>query len=442
MPVERDTHMAHPSDQKAEDWNGTRVLGVTLSALAIIFDGFDNQALGLAVAGIAREWHVAASALAPASFMSLAGMTVGTAIAGMLGDRLGRRKMMIASVAMFGLFTLATALATNIESLTLIRFLTGLGLGGAMPNATALAAEFSPVRARPFAVTATIVCVPLGGVLGGMVAANILPTHGWRAMFLVAGAIPCMLALALALWLPESPSFLALKAAKQEDGAAIVPQSRHGMGQLFSPALLRDTVGLWAAFFLCLIAVYTTFSWLPATLASAGFDQKTASLGLASFNFGGVAGALLAAVLIGRLGSRVTMTSLAAIGAMIATLALLAGTGGLSRTGLLMVLTALGFTVNGVQTTMFALASHVYPSAMRTTGVGAALGFGRVGAMASSLAGFYLLSSGSTVGFFTLLALAMTGCAVALAVIVQHIPSARAENRSARHAEAMAAPRH
>jgi len=176
-------------------------------------------------------------------------------------------------------------------------------------------------------------------------------------------------------------------------------------------------------------------------LLVSAISQKTASLGLASFNFGGVAGALLAALVIGRLGSRVTMPGLAAIGAAIATLTLLAGTASLSRTGLLVVLTALGFTVNGVQTTMFALASHVYPSAMRTTGVGAALGFGRVGAMASSLAGFYLLSSGSTVGFFTLLALAMAGSGVALAVIVQHIPSAKAANRSSPHAEALAAPR-
>ncbi|MBB3957743.1 MFS transporter [Novosphingobium sediminicola] len=435
MPVERETQGAIQPDQTSDNWNSVRVLGVTLSALAIIFDGFDNQALGLAVAGIAREWNIAPSALAPASFMSLAGMTAGTAIAGLLGDRFGRRMMMIASVALFGLFTLTTALAANIESLTLIRFLTGLGLGGAMPNATALAAEFSPTRARPFAVTATIVCVPLGGVLGGMVAADILPTHGWRAMFLVAGAIPCALAFALFVWLPESPSFLKAAAARPKAGSESLPTTREkgaNIGQLFAPEFLRDTIGLWAAFFLCLIAVYTTFSWLPATLASAGFDQKTASLGLASFNFGGVAGALLAALFIGRLGSRVTMTSLAAIGAAIAAMTLIAGTENLSRTGLLTILTALGFTVNGVQTTMFALASHVYPSRMRTTGVGAALGFGRVGAMASSLAGVYLLSSGNTVGFFTLLALAMAGSGVALITIGHHIPSHRSAHRMQR----------
>lgn len=425
MLIERETSGAIRADRAAEQWNSTRILGVTLSALAIIFDGFDNQALGLAVAAISREWGIVPSALAPASFMSLAGMTAGTAIAGILGDRFGRRIMMIASVALFGVFTLATTLATNVESLTFIRFLTGLGLGGAMPNATALAAEFSPKRARAFAVTATIVCVPLGGVLGGMVAAGILPAHGWRAMFLVAGAIPCVLALTLFVWLPESPSFPAARVMNETEPLLTAQKEPASIRQVFAPEFLRDTMGLWSAFFLCLIAVYTTFSWLPATLASAGFDQKTSSLGLASFNFGGVAGALFAAVLIGRLGSRITMTGLAGFGAAIAASALIAGTGALSRTSLLIVLTALGFTVNGVQTTMFALASHVYPSRLRSTGVGAALGFGRVGAMTSSLAGFYLLSSGNTTGFFTLLALAMAGSGLALATIGHHIPPAR-----------------
>jgi len=407
------------SSRSDDSWTALKAAGVLLAALSIIFDGFDNQALGLAIASIAREWSVTPSSFAPVSFIGLAGMTIGTAIAGVLGDRFGRRAMMIASVGLFGLFTLSTTLVHSMEMLTLVRFLTGLGLGGAMPNATALAAEFSPARARPLTVTATIVCVPLGGLLGGMVAAAILPAHGWRAMFLVAGAAPIALAAALALWLPESPRYLAEKAAPQPAGAG----EKSNVAQLFTAGLGRDTVSVWAAFFLCLIAVYTTFSWLPATLSGAGFDQKTASLGLASFNFGGVAGALLAAVVITRIGSRLTMTALAIAGVIIAGLVLMVGASQLSHTLLLVALAALGFTVNGVQTTLFALASHIYPARIRATGVGAALGFGRVGAMASSLAGAYVLASGNTVGFFTILGLAMAGTTIALLAVSRHIPA-------------------
>lgn len=405
-------------------WTRAKVTGVILAALAIIFDGLDNQALGLAVASIANEWSVSPSAFAPVAFIGLVGMTIGTVIAGTLGDRFGRRTMMIASVTVFGLFTLSTTLVTGLNQLMLVQFLAGLGLGGAMPNATALAAEFSPRRLRPMTVTATIVCVPLGGLLAGLVSAAVQPLYGWRAMFIVAGAAPLVLGVALWLWLPESPSFL--NAAKgNNDPAEAAPAVKPGYSELFGAGLARNTAGAWTSFFLCLIAVYATFSWLPATLSGAGFDQRTASLGLASFNFGGVAGALLAAMVITRAGSRRVMPVLAAIGAAVAGAVLLADAGQLSSQIMLVALAALGFTINGVQTTLFALASHIYPARIRATGVGAALGFGRVGAMVSSLAGAFILGSGSTFGFFAILALAMAGTTFALLTITNHIPPDR-----------------
>ncbi|MEP7222867.1 MAG: MFS transporter [Novosphingobium sp.] len=405
-------------------WTAVKAAGVALAALSIVFDGFDNQALGLAISAISREWAISPKSFTTVSFIGLAGMTVGTAIAGMLGDRLGRRLMMIASVTLFGLFTMSTALAQNMETLIIIRFLTGLGLGGAMPNATALAAELSPVRARPLTVTATIVCVPLGGLLAGVVAAAILPGHGWRTMFVLAGALPLILAIALWLRLPESPRFLAEKQNGADNPAnEKADEDRPGFTKLFGAGYARDTLAVWAAFFLCLIAVYATFSWLPATLSGAGFDQKTASLGLASFNFGGVAGAVLAAVVITRIGSRRAMTGLATLGVVVAGIVLINGTGKLTPTTVLIALAALGFTINGVQTTLFALASHIYPARIRSTGVGAALSFGRVGAMASSLAGGFILGGGNTTGYFMVLAVAMAGTVVALLAISNHIPA-------------------
>lgn len=420
----------HGVRDDTDQWSRQKIAGVFLAALAIIFDGFDNQALGLAVASIARDWAVAPASFAGVAFVGLAGMTVGTAIAGVLGDRFGRRTMMICSVALFGALTVSTAFVGSMAELTAVRFLTGLGLGGAMPNATALAAEFSPTRARPMAVTVTIVCVPLGGLLGGLVAATILPEHGWRAMFAVAGVAPLILAGVLWLYLPESPRFLAAQQEASPDGAAASRAGPSALGQLFDREFRTDTLAVWAAFFLCLIAVYTAFSWLPATLSGAGFDQKTASLGLASFNFGGVAGALIAAAVITRLGSRRAMSALACVGVAIAALVLLINAGSLTHAALMAALGILGFSVNGVQTTLFALASHIYPARIRATGVGAALGFGRVGAMASSLAGSFLLAGGNTSAFFLVLALAMGGTVIALLCITRHIPAGAAVDRS------------
>src|SRR5689334_16431008 len=166
-------------------WSAYQKWITALAALAIIFDGFDIQILGFAIPSLMREWHVARSDFGPVLALGLAGMAVGGPVAGYFGDRVGRRNALVASVAIFGLATVATAFVNGFVGLALLRVLTGMGTGGAVPNAGTLTAEYAPLRRRPMAVKLTLVCVPLGGMLGGLLAAQVLPRFGWRGLYLV-----------------------------------------------------------------------------------------------------------------------------------------------------------------------------------------------------------------------------------------------------------------
>jgi len=190
-------------------WSTYQKLLIALTALAIIFDGFDIQILGFAIPSLIREWHVARADFGAVLAVGLAGMAIGGAVAGHCGDRLGRRAALISSVALFGPATIATAFVHGFAGLTLCRFLTGMGTGGAVPNASALAAEFAPRRWRSTAVKLTLVCVPLGGMLGGLLAAWALPKFGWRGLYAMGGALPLLFATILWAFLAESPRFLA-----------------------------------------------------------------------------------------------------------------------------------------------------------------------------------------------------------------------------------------
>ena len=385
---------------------------VALAALAIVFDGFDNQVLGFATPALIKAWGITKGQMAPVAAIGLIGMTIGTMIAGVLGDRFGRRTMLIASVMLFGAMTCLIGFTGDLWQLGALRFLSGLGLGGAMPNATAIAAEYTPARRRALAVTLTIVCIPLGGLVAGLIARTILPGMGWQALFFVAGALPLVVGLILLAALPESPSFTA--------GAP--PRQKAGLADLFGPAILRDTLALWSAFFACLLAVYAVFSWAPTMLTEAGFPPATASDGLSAFNLGGVGGAVLAAGFIMQIGSRRSLLTLSAIALIIAAFSAVwvVGSGDAGRA--VLALGALGFAINGVQTTLFAVAAHVYPEEIRATGVGAALGIGRIGAVLSTFLGAAALSAGGGSGYFALIAVAMAVTLVSLAILTRHIP--------------------
>lgn len=430
-------------------WGGFQKRVLALTAAAVVFDGLDNQLIGFAAPALIRDWGISKADLVPIIAASLIAMTVGTAIAGFVADRIGRRPTLITSVALFGVASAAIALAPNLTVLLVLRLIAALGLGGAMPTATALVAEFTPKRNRSLAVTLGIVCVPLGGLLGGMLSAAILPGFGWRALFLIGGLLPLVAALVFAFALPESPEILLTRGREAEVRAllhrsgvtiasdvALVAGSadtdrdpskgkERGLSALFASGYARDTILIWLAFFCCLLAVYSVFNWAPTYLADRGLDLRMASTGLAAFNFGGIAGAIACGWLIDRFGSRWPLSTLSALAVLVGLVVVVHPLGGGASTELIMVLFgALGFAINGVQTTLFALAASLYPATARATGVGMALGVGRLGAVLSSAAGAAAIAMGGS-SYFALIAIAMAGALFSVVLLRRHTPPAR-----------------
>jgi AAHS family 4-hydroxybenzoate transporter-like MFS transporter len=424
------------------DWSARQKLFVLVTALTIVFDGIDNQLLGVAVPAMMREWSLPRGDFAPVLAAGMIGMMSGGAIAGIVGDRFGRRIALIGSVLVFGVLTGAVAIVDNLWALGALRFFAGLGLGGAMPNAAALASEYVPRRHRPFAITLTIVCVPLGGTLAASGAAILLPILGWRALFAIGGAMPLVIAAVLNRFLPESPRFLARRPDRWPELAAILRRIGHdvphgsefvdrseqvivktSVASLFVPEFRRDTLALWGAMFACMLAVYTAFNWVPTMLTGAGLAISVASNGLAAFNLGGVAGAIGGGLVIMRIGSRPTMLTMAA-GAIAGAL-LLAATPIAAASATLPIVVMLGFTgglINAIQTTLYALAAHVYPTTVRATGVGTAVAFGRIGGVLSTFAGAWALDAGGSRAFFTLMGTSMTVVFICLALVKRHVP--------------------
>ncbi|MGH9176889.1 MAG: MFS transporter, partial [Vicinamibacterales bacterium] len=328
--------------------------------------------------------------------------------------------------------------------LGMLRLLAGVGLGGAIPNAAALTAEYVPLGHRPLAVTLTIVCVPVGGTLAGLLAAPLLTAFGWRSLFLVGGTAPILAAILLLWLLPESPRFLVrhpdrwpqLVRVLHRLGHAVPPspifadasnqsRERASIGALLSPGFAHDTAALWSAFSSCLLAVYLAFNWVPATLTSTGLDVGTASRGLAAFNFGGIAGAIAGALMTTRFGSKASLVMLAAGAAAAGLITASMPIGGGSPAALIIAMLAvMGALVNGMQVGLYALATHIYPTSLRATGVGTAVSVGRFGAILSTYLGAWALDLGGTRFFFASVALAMVVAMISVVVLRNHVPKA------------------
>ncbi len=423
-------------------WTTYQKLLILGTALTIILDGVDNQLLGNAVPSLMKEWGLARGAFSTALAMSPFGMMIGGAVGGMLGDRIGRRTALLFSMLSFAALTLAISTVNGLAMLAVLRFIAGVGLGGAMPNAAALASEYVPRRQRPFAVTLTIVCIPLGGSLAAYLSARVLPIYGWRSLFVLGGTIPIVLALVLFKILPESPRFLASRrerwseliamlrrighdvpsdATFVEAGGAQVSKSKASMKDLFSPEFRRDTLGLFGSFFFCLLVNYVGILLLVVTLTGAGFTQPAASNSLFWWNNGGVAGAILGALLIQRMGSRITMLGLSAIAIASAFIVASMPIDPQNGSTLLIMFILLGGSLNAVQTTMYALAANVYPTEIRGTGIGTAVAVGRIGNVLASYTGNYAYSLGKEPAFFSTFGIGMVIVFLSLAVIRRHI---------------------
>lgn len=433
-------------------WSGYQKLLIFATALTIILDGIDNQIIGPTIPALMKEWNLPRGAFQNVLAAGPFGMMFGGLFGGMLGDRVGRRNALLGSVISFAVITLGISFVHSVDALVVLRFLAGLGLGGAMPNAAVLASEYVPRAKRALAVTVTIVCVPLGGTLAAYTAGPVIDGSGWRTLFQLAGILPVIVGLSLFFVLPESPKYLAGRRERwpelrrllgrfghniPEDASFVVADSagkkKVSIGSLFQGSYLRDTVGLFGSFFFCLMANYISISWLVTFLRDEkGFAQTPAGNILTGYNLGGVAGALFAAVVIQRFGSRFSMLALcvmsAAGGILLgfmqldpkATVFLHIPVLKLDVTALFLMVAITGGLMNAVQTTMYALAAHVYPTEIRATGVGIAVAVGRVGHVLSAYAGAWAMNGGQ-VRYFGSWAIGMVIVFCTLAVVGRHI---------------------
>lgn len=416
---------------------------VLLAALAVIFDGCDTQMIGFAIPVLIKEWGITRNDFAPVVAAGLVGMAIGSACAGLLADRFGRRWAVIGSVLVFGIATGAISLSPNVTVIALLRLVAGLGIGGAVPTCATLTAEYTPARFRTIAITITILCIPLGGMFAGLFSSVILGTHGWRMLFLTGGILPLVLAIVLLLALPESPRFLSRRPhrwgeltrllgrmARHVPGDAEFVDAREqnaerhvGFTALFKDGRAPDTIAIWCAFFMCLLAVYAAFSWLPTMLANEGLSVQKAGYGLTLYNLGGALGALTVAVVIARFGSRVPLI-VCCLGATVSVWLLMTVNVAQHVTATMVGLFAHGLFVNAVQVAMVALCAHVYPTGVRATGTASAFSFGRVGSIISAFAGAAVITAGGASSYLLMLGVAMAVVLIALALVRQHIPRA------------------
>jgi len=339
----------------------------------VLLDGVDTAAIGYLAPALMAEWGVQKAQLGPVLGAALAGLTCGSLAAGPLADRFGRRRPILAAVLLFGLASIGAACAADLAQLTAWRFVTGIGLGAAMPNAVTLMSETCPAARRATLTNAMFCGFPLGAALGGVLAAWMVPHWGWRSVLLAGGFAPLLLAAALAAWLPESPRFA--QAAGHPDGAGGA-----GLALVLAPRYRLGTVMLWLAYFMGLVIFYSLVNWMPVLFREAGLAPRQATLVAALFPLGGIG-----AVAFGWLMDRYDGDRIIAAGFALTALAVFAIGQVVDHLGLLVpaVLVA-GILMNTAQSSLPALAAGFYPTPCRASGVAWMLGIGRLGGIAGS----------------------------------------------------------
>lgn len=377
--------------------------------LVVTLDGFDTASIGFIAPAIRQEWQLDAAHLAPLFGAGLLGLTLGALMFGPLADRFGRKNIMWLSVAFFGLMSILSAFSTDMTTLTALRFLTGLGLGGAMPNAITLTSEFVPARRRAGLVTLMFCGFTLGSALGGVVSAQWVPTIGWQGILILGGVLPLALSVVLIFILPESPRYRVLRnqqpekvgevlskiTGKNYDGVHFyldeqqVRQEKSAVTTLFAAGVMPVTLLLWCVFFMSLLIIYSLSSWLPTMLNSGGIDLQHAAWVTTAFQIGGTAGALLLGQLMDRFNPYWTLAISYALGAVFIVL-ISVSEGSLLAMSLAVFGTGIG--ISGSQVGLNALTASLYPTRCRATGVSWSNAAGRCGAIVGSLSGGMMLA--------------------------------------------------
>jgi AAHS family 4-hydroxybenzoate transporter-like MFS transporter len=419
----------------AHRFSGFQWLIFALCFVIVLLDGFDTAAIGYLAPSLVTEWGLSKLALAPVLSAALFGLAGGALCAGPLGDRFGRKLVLVNSVLLFGLACLGSSQAGDLTSLTVLRFVTGLGLGAAMPNAVTLMSEFCPDGKRATLTNAMFCGFPLGAAFGGFLAAWMIPLWGWRSVLLLGGIVPLVLVALMIILLPESIRYMVAKRqasekirsvlmrispeavdatsfAMTERAAAVEGQS--GAAVVVSRSYVVGTAMLWLAYFMGLVIFYALINWMPVLFKDAGMDPRTATLISALFPLGGVG-----AIFFGWLMDRYNPNWIIAIGYALTALSVFAIGQAIGSPGLLVVVVFVaGTLMNTAQSSMPALAAAYYPTQGRATGIAWMLGVGRFG----GIAGSYLVAelTALQLGFAAVFSIvAIAGVIAALALIVK-----------------------
>jgi len=359
------------------------------------------------VPSLTHAWNLPGPAFTQAFLWSSIGIMVGALSAGPIGDRVGRKPLLLASLTIFGVASLLSAFAGSLLVLSILRFFTGMGIGGAFPGAATLTGDYAPRRLRATMIMVTFTGAPIGGVLCGQRAGVLLPGFGWPSIFLVGGVVPLLLVLALELWLPESPRFLVAKGRLSPRQTALLQRLDISPGEaaaegidlapgnpipmLFARGYALQTVLLWVVFFCSLMNLFLFVYWLPEVLHLTGMTPAEAARATSFRELGAILAVLYLGLLIDRFGPERALALHYAAGVVfIAAIALLA----MPYLILALVIFFSGMTIIGSQTGANATCGKLYPARMRTSGLGWALGIGRLGGIAAPALGGYLLALG------------------------------------------------
>jgi AAHS family 4-hydroxybenzoate transporter-like MFS transporter len=405
---------------------------IVICAMVAVVDGFDTQSIALVAPAIATAWHVVPSSFGRVFGAGLFGSLVGALVFGMCGDRFGRRPALLAAVALFAATTSITPFTSSLPALVIVRLATGFGLGGALPGIISLTSEYAPGRLRGTLVALMFCGFPLGAVIGGLVAAVIIPAFGWASVFYIGAAIPILLLPVIWMALPESVRFLAMRKDRtgiervlarmrwqaQWDGVlgSGHAEIRSPVASLFASGTGVGTVLLWATLFLSLLLTYFLVNWMPLIARQSGVGMTAAVLAVAALNLGAIVGCLTIGRLCDLFG-RATIIIGCAFGLGAVAIASI----GISRHSVAALLASTflaGVFSIGAQMCTIALCASFYETSLRATGVGWAIGIGRIGSIVGPVLGGVLIAAGmSSVFLFILVGSMSIGSAIAIVAL-------------------------